>query len=254
MSDDSDRIDELYREHRDEPPAELDAAILAAARDNAARPWYRDLRYLTTVATAASFVLAAMVVYYAPQEGGVTTAVPVTSDRERREDADRTADQAPRPAAPAATPVPTKAAGTVGTSLEEAVSAPRSAPHEPAETEESPQPAEAPTDAGRSLMVQDAAKRMERSLPSLGVEATRSGATAAGAADMLATLADRCGPPPGTDDTRTLDTDALGWYLRVVTADAVTYYRCENGAWREVEDPVTPAAVSEQEPDSEDDQ
>lgn len=239
MSDDRDRIDELYREHRDEPPAELDAAILAAARDNAARPWYRDLRYLTTVATAASFVLAAMVVYYAPQEDGFSTAVPTTAPaRERREDAGRTADRAPRPASPAAESAPLKSERAIGTSLEEAAS----------------QAPQATADAGRSLTVQDTAKHLQRTLSSAGLEANRTGDTDVSPADALATLADRCGPAPGTDDTRTLKTDVLGWYLTVTEADAVTFYRCENGSWREIDAPVTANAVSEQQPDPENDQ
>lgn len=297
MSDDRDWLDELYAEGREEPPAALDGAVLAAARENATRPWYRNLRYLTTVATAASFVLAAMVIYYAPEDDGFgpqtvsprsasAPSAPAEARAERAPDglADRVpsahrqpgedralaveADQASttagqpavidaptapaRPALraspPAAEPLPAGTEPFADRVREEAVAT--SAP-EPAGRELTP-------DIGRSGLTSDTAQRQQRNLATFDTAAKASAEAKETLSAVLAGLIEQCGPAPGTDEARRVARDALGWYLVVTAvangAEGVTYYRCEQSAWQEIDAPVTEAGVSEQEPDPDDDQ
>lgn len=64
MSDKPDWIDELYAEGAEElPPPALDEKIRAAARQPVQHPWYRSPGRLTALATAASIVIAASVLY-----------------------------------------------------------------------------------------------------------------------------------------------------------------------------------------------
>ncbi len=258
MSDDRDWIDDLYAEGRDEaPPAALDAVILTAARDNATRPWYRNIRTLTTLATAASFVLAAMVVYYAPDDASLT-GPPSKEAPERRQAIDRAGDRAAgaadeadvpaRPpavkvAAPQAPAESTEAERLAGTSLEEAALPSAAAP----------EVADAMTDSGRSMLsATNAARRAEQTATSVGLTANKTAEPKAVLDDVLSTLTGRCGTAPGTAESRTLLQDALGWYLAVTTAETVTYYRCIDDTWQVIEEPVS--ETSEQQPDPEDDQ
>ena len=69
MSNERDWLDGLYAEGSDEqPPAELDTRIKAAARRRIRHPWYLSPGRLTTLATAASLVIAASVIYFGPVE------------------------------------------------------------------------------------------------------------------------------------------------------------------------------------------
>ncbi|MFV2090059.1 MAG: hypothetical protein ACC642_05345, partial [Pseudomonadales bacterium] len=66
MPKETDWLDELYQQANDQaPPEALDESIQAAAR-KAVEPWYRNRRRLTSLATAASVVVAALVVYLDP--------------------------------------------------------------------------------------------------------------------------------------------------------------------------------------------
>ncbi|HEY5647169.1 MAG TPA: hypothetical protein VIS76_14560 [Pseudomonadales bacterium] len=223
MSDDRDWIDDLYAESGEElPPAALDDTVLAAARDSATRPWYRDLRYLATVATAASFVLAAMIVYYAPGEperGLVATPPP----------------------SPAAARMPSKIEARTGSSLGEAELAPA-----------------APADAGRSAVEEQAdtapGRAMLRAEPPAAFDRAAVTEPPREAADVLDQLISLCGNAPGDRESRRLLEDALGWYLRVTAADSLNYYRCQEGEWRQIEGPVSEPPDSDQQQDAEDDQ
>lgn len=89
--DQPDWTEDLYRSAaNDQPPPPLDAAIKAAARQHEVR-WYRSPGRLAALATAASVVLAALIMYHLP-------------DREPGPGTDRTA--APVEVAPAASPPP----------------------------------------------------------------------------------------------------------------------------------------------------
>ncbi|MGE0622333.1 MAG: hypothetical protein AB7I04_02790 [Pseudomonadales bacterium] len=263
MSDDRDWIDELYAESREEPPAALDAAVLAAARENASRPWYRNLRTLTTVATAASFVLAAMVVYYAPEDAAISreASAPPAAEApavsglreaaERPSAADRAESrvQPTSPATDAELPPPeavsTRAAGFADDARQEAahLSGPASEPVPP------PAAREMPTDT---------AKRLQRSVSTLGAASNLSAEATAKSPAVLAELIDQCGPAPGTEASRQLERDALGWYLVVTVvaggADTTRYYRCQDSTWHEIDAPLTDEGTLEQQPDPDDDQ
>ncbi len=267
MSDDPDWIDELYAESAEEPPAALDETILAAARDNAKRPWYRNLRYLTTIATAASFVLAAMVVYYAPEDSFTSPAsapapelreaadqVPST-DRQSEADQPSTIIEPPRAANPAV-------AGSVESASDVRETRSLSAKREQlgnAVREEAtahapvPEPPSGATSgAARELQTTDTAKQAQQ--PPFRLAGSLSAEDKALPTETLATLIDVCGPAPGSETSRRLARDAIGWYLAVTSAASVTYYRCENDAWRNIDGPVTDTADSEQQPDPDDDQ
>jgi hypothetical protein len=67
MSNEPDWLEDLYAEGGDEqPPAELDDRIRAAARQPVPRRWYSNPARLAALATAASLVIAASVIYFDP--------------------------------------------------------------------------------------------------------------------------------------------------------------------------------------------
>jgi hypothetical protein len=75
--DQPDWTEDLYRSAaNDQPPPPLDAAIKAAARQHEVR-WYRNPGRLAALATAASVVLAALIMYHLPdREPGAGTDHP----------------------------------------------------------------------------------------------------------------------------------------------------------------------------------
>jgi hypothetical protein len=273
MSDDRDWIDELYAEGRDEPPAALDAAVLAAARDNATRPWYRDIRRLTTVATAAGFLLAALVVIYdpAPERRSVEPAKDeAAATGLTRHPVSPAPEAAPRPAADAQVSLPA-----------EAPVSPSPAP--PAQksrlvTAETRMPAAGVTEPTRQAQTgtSDSAVRTERLTAGnemanrnlVGETLSHAEPTQAAAADAMeadrpdtapdpgraaAALEARCGSLPGTPETRTLATDSLGWYVAVRTDEDTRYYRCDEEQWQEFDTPAEAPSEQEQ-PDPQDDE
>ncbi len=236
--DQSDWIDELYAEGQDElPPPALDARIQAAARSEVRRPWYLSPGRLTTLATAASLVLAAMVIYYVPEDPPAPTS-----------DADQASNTAesPAPARQANTEVQPNLS-TESLRLSEQELRPTAAPQADIAGSRamarSPEPAAAPMEskkAERFRAVTDElavirAEEMRENQPADPAGLVGASADAAAAAR----LAELCGPLPGTAETRSLNTDAVDWYLSVIDAGSdQRYWRCQDGAWIELAEPV----------------
>lgn len=243
--DQPDWIDELYAEGQQElPPPMLDARIQAAARAPVSRPWYFSPGRLTTLATAASLVLAAMVIYYLPdvppapaseglmlpealeeaeQQGNVAT-LPGGSDAPARSKAfsESVAAQGEPPAA----------AGKRG-AAESAV--PAAAPMEFKKAERY----QALTDELAVMRTEQ--RRQNPATDSAGV------AMASMDMDSAVRLAELCGPLPGTAETRALHMDSVDWYLTVTGPGADRrYWRCQDGAWIELAEPVFDTPSEEQ--------
>lgn len=253
MPDNSDWIDDLYSEGQDEqPPAELDERIRAAARREIRRPWLGRRGRLTALATAASLVIAAMVVYYAPTEpptaenagrlmgpepaAGRATSSPgidslgedaaLEAGLQRASDRDQPLPAPVTAAAPAA-PAPAAPAQALEKSVPlrrlQGDGAGRNSNLASADSGFSERPAE-----GNSVI------RAERA-------AARVAPDQGPTADVQAQLADLCGPLPGTADNRRLDADVHGWYLTVTAGGDARFWRCQDGAWIEIhksEEPV----------------
>ena len=271
-----DWIEALYAEGAsDLPPVKLDERIQAAARQPS-RPWYRDLRRLTSLATAASLVVAAMVIYYAPtsEDPGLPAtekariqapAAETTGALEEAESPPVRADRAsyrPVEAAPKQEDQPRiPDAGLENIASE--VSAVRPAVVVPAEP-----------DAARQSAILEPALREQRGVATPGKSAAATSPTQVGKrmgeptgeqdADTtgehladetgadLTTLAARlemqCGAMPGNPEQRTFAEDAKGWYLIVSDAAGAVYWRCLEGAWRTM-DPQETLGSAQQQPD-----
>lgn len=256
MPDNSDWIDDLYSEGQGEqPPAELDERIRAAARREIRRPWFPRPGRLTALATAASLVIAAMIVYYAPTEPSSTENAGRLMAPERaaaeaksspgedslsEEEAlvaglQRASDRdQPLPAPVAAVPADTAPAA--------------SAPAAPAQAMEKTEPLRllqgGGTGRNSNLASADSGLREQPAESDRVSRAERAAARVAPdqglTADVEAQLADLCGPLPGAADNRRLDTDADGWYLTVTAGDDARFWRCQDGAWIEIIKPEEP--------------
>jgi hypothetical protein len=270
MPNETDWIDELYAEGADQqPPEALDAAILSSAR-RAVRPWYRRPRALASLATAASLVLAAMVVVLAPPEQAPevpgAASEPAAEEQFRPERRMEVVEQEVVPMdyelrdAPGAREADAPAAPEPAGAGRFA--APAAAPSSPAAT----QPGSADDEGTAALEKQPPQDRLGSDQSAIATEAARQdeilrrrAATSAelqsGGWSLASPAPARCGELPGTETTRRFGRDATGVYLVVNEADRISYWRCQTDHWSEVERPAAEAADSgQQQPDTGDDQ
>ena len=239
MPDDQDWIDELYAEGAKEvPPPELDAKIRAAARQPVRHPWYRSPGRLTVLATAASLVIAVSVIFFQPEQpkqpmapaetapvaaeqaapGSKRTVEPAEPASGRRE-ADNAAAIRPEPANRPATstlngePARLRSSG----SRQPATAAAEAAAATDARVMEAERAA-----AGRAELLLEEAAVADSAIGSLVV-----------AEEAAAELIARCGPLPGSEETRAISSDASGWLVTVTVGSDVRTWRCIDGAWLE---------------------
>ncbi len=222
MSNEPDWLEELYAQGGEEqPPAALDDRIRAAARQPLRRRWYSSPARLATLATAASLVIAASVIYFdpdqprqseAPEDRAADAAVEETLDETAPGSGRANAFKA-EPAGPAGemkqTDSPDQGPGKKVRQMEKPL--PAAAGME-ADAVQSP-PAIGTSTAARSLQYHELA---EQEAPISGLE-------------------DRCGPLPGTQESRRLHFDGAQWLVIVRIGDDDRTWRCLDGAWIETD-------------------
>ena len=238
MPDDHNWIDELYAEGSGEaPPGHLDRAIRSAAREAVSRPWYRQPATLTNLAMAASVVLAAMIIYYAPlsEEAGLTPPAAPAPAAVFDGPAQDVAAQRPALKSEAGFTDKPEAATPASAGRRTSLPPSVSAGAQPAQTAAEPEAesrfeeiivtASAPDPAGRG-----AGMSFEAVAPASLVEMPVTPVTPE---QILEELEEYCGPAPGLVDGRRLVSDSEDWYLEVRSPAGILYWRCVNGAWAE---------------------
>lgn len=221
MSNEPDWLEDLYAEGGDEqPPAELDDRIRAAARQPVRLRWYRSPARLATLATAASLVIAASIIYFEPT-GEMLLEAPVESvvDEVR-------ADQETVPA-PARK---TSARELAEPKRQQAERVERDA----ARSADADQFSTIEESAITGALPEAPAGRAEQA----AVDAPLPAAAAAPLLDQEAVSRDleqQCGPLPGTEEDRALHYDGADWLVIVRIGEDVRIWRCRDGAWIEVE-------------------
>ncbi len=231
MSDEQDRIDELYAEGAtDSPPPELDEKIRASARQPLRHPWYRNPGRLAALATAASLVIAVSVIFFEPEQLAVEDAAPALDSKatrvlEREEitfELDAAVENQPLEA-PAAAPEPLRRMAM------------------PASEQAAGR--QAADSAGVGMRAQELTQeqreqlKQEPDLQELAIEETVVTGSRLGSAAFASYPADelarRCGPLPGTEETREVAEDESGWRVTVSVGADVRTWRCIDGAWIE---------------------
>jgi hypothetical protein len=219
MPDEQSQIDELYAEGAtDNPPPELDEKIRAAARQPVKHPWYKNPGRLAALATAASLVIAVSVIFFEPEQLAVeepTQAIDAESTQllgheESRFDAEAVPENQAAEA-PAAAPAPAKHVARP--------SADRVSGRQDADS------------ADTVLRAMESDPR-EAAIEEAMVSGSRIG-SAAIVSSPAEVLAERCGPLPGSEETREISEDESGWLVTVRIGTDVRTWRCIDGAWIE---------------------
>lgn len=250
MSNEKDWLDELYAEGADDlPPAALDEKIRATARQPVAHPWYRSPARLGVLATAASLVIAASVIYFdaAPvdletptRESTQATFDDGAASPKREIDAPREGQALPGAAkarAPTAAPSGRQASGAAPPNqpLQRQLATPAAdTPQATDQTYQTP----AVTEPTERLMEEQVDEQRSEST-AVGAErlATRADAVALQSnqgVDPAEMLAQRCGALPGSTETREIVADESGYLVVVTLGGDVRRWRCVDGAWLEL--------------------
>jgi len=247
MSNDPDWLDELYAQGADEqPPAELDARIRAAARREPRHPWYTNPGRLASLATAASLVIAASVIYFEPAEESLlipaeseTMSAPVLEpvpapaevpgEKPMEERSSTAADtdaasmksiSSPRRQAEPKRQAAGRTDGVEAGALEEVIvtaapASPPTAPDKAESREDSPALSMQKLEFGASL------------------RSTENDSTADLEMSVALELERLCGPLPGPPENRSITSDEDGWLVTVSIGTDVRTWRCQDGAWIE---------------------
>ncbi|MFV2091332.1 MAG: hypothetical protein ACC642_11790, partial [Pseudomonadales bacterium] len=211
------------------PPEALDESIQAAAR-KAIEPWYRNRRRLTSLATAASVVVAALVVYLDP---GVNKPVEFTPPLKQIRMVDEPEVQtAGKRSVESISEAELRVAAPMD-SVAEAVADRPVVRRLPAEALNAP--------PRQGLDSADGAEEATSDLASFSSKLEIDNA-AAGAINASID----CGIPPGTEETRSYETYAGDDYLLVKVDAGTQYWRCDGTQWMEVDAPFGPELESDQ--------
>jgi hypothetical protein len=210
MSNEPDWLDGLYAEGSDEqPPAELDTRIKSAARRRIRHPWYLSPGRLTTLATAASLVIAASVIYFDPVE---ETLLKEQEPAERI--LEETVMEAGQEDAVVLKPAPSR---------EVSNETKRQSPGRLERIRADADLEDIAVTASEAQMQAPSSQTDARSMQTDPVGKTE--------ASVVLELERLCGPLPGNRDNRTITSDNGGWLVTVSIGSDRRSWRCQDGAW-----------------------